>query len=300
MANEVACPGDALNRVTQMSLIRIPLLSLLFVLLMYSHNVTGDERFPERLSHVNDFAGLLSQETKDQLEKVLDDFYEETTHDVLIATFHSYGDEPKESFMTALADEWKIGYKDLANGVIVAIFEHELQAGIEVGLGLRDKITLHLQHDMIQSHMAPYFRRKDYDSGILNAIPILLQRIEPEYEIPIASERSGGRKAAAVIGLVIVLIVTLAVDGASYSGFQRSIRKTRGYVYWRETGRYSFLEWWLLYGTIPTTLEWIYLNVILRWINPSFIISSQGTKTAFFQWKTGGGRFFGSGNSGKW
>src|SRR3989338_6594131 len=153
-----------------MTLIRISLLTVFIHLLWFSDRATGAERFPARTCQVNDFAGLLSSETKHRLETVLDDFSQKTTHDVIIATFHTHGDESKEAFMTALSDEWKIGYKDLANGVIIAVFQEERQASIEVGLGLREKIPLHVQRDMIHIHMAPYFRKKDYDSGILNAL----------------------------------------------------------------------------------------------------------------------------------
>ena len=69
---------------------------------------------------VSDYAGLLSADTRQELEGKLEAYELQTTNQVTVAIFKSLEGESLEDFSIKLADKWKIGHKGKDNGVILA------------------------------------------------------------------------------------------------------------------------------------------------------------------------------------
>lgn len=261
----------------------------------------ASEEIPPRSSYINDFAGLLSEPVKHELELTLEDFEYKTTNQILVATFSTLGDENMEHYASRLADAWKIGYKDLANGVILMVFQKEHRAWIEVGAGLTDQVPLNFCRKLIQDQIGPDFRNYHYDRGTRSAIRKIIRKIDPSYEFPYSEKERTYSALGAVAALLIILFLgTLAIDAFSYSLYRSEIREPHPTRYWHQVGTYSFLEWWLLYGLLTHDLEYVHFYLFFRWLNSSFLITSEGLKSAFIKLSTGRGRFWGNGNFGNW
>ncbi|MFH0985327.1 MAG: TPM domain-containing protein [Candidatus Omnitrophota bacterium] len=128
--------------------------------------------------YVTDRAGLLSSSSKENLETTLRSFDEKTSNQVVVATFPSLEGDSLEDFSLRLAEAWKAGQKKKDNGVIFLIFKNDRKVRIEVGYGLEGVLTDALSGQIIRQVVAPYFRKGDYEGGILagtNAIMLATQ-----------------------------------------------------------------------------------------------------------------------------
>ncbi len=280
--------------------IRILFLSIAFVL-TGAFWVIGFSNPPNPRPHVTDEAELFSPKTKETLEEILSGFRQETTHEIFVVTFPTMGDETPESIGSRLADEWKIGYKDLGNGAILLIFKKEHQARLEVGVGLDRRLPFTFREELINQKLAPYFRNHRYDAGALEAVRKIISKVDPLYPLP----RKGRErpvplwKKMALI-FAFVFLITLGWDIVSYWIYRGEIRYHPESVYQKRIGKYSFLEWWLIYGLFTAAFEYAYYHLLIFWFNPAWSITSGGARRIFLKGKTGRGRFRGNGIAGRW
>src|SRR5687768_2609700 len=78
-------------------------------------SVTADQfaqspvRMPARAGHVNDFAGVVDERTRQQLENTLDNVKQKTGIEFVIATVESTAGQEIFVFSRQLASEWDIG-----------------------------------------------------------------------------------------------------------------------------------------------------------------------------------------------
>lgn len=256
---------------------------------------------PNLRPHVTDQAELLSAQTRSVLEKILSDFEEATTHEIFVATFPTLGDETMEAFGNRLADEWKIGYKDLANGAIFIIFKKEHQAWLEVGSGLERRLPFPFRKELIDRELAPYFRSHQYDAGVFKAVKKIVQKVDPLYYVPRGNpEKSAPLWKKLLFGFVFIFLFTLLFDVISYRVYLNEILEHPQSAYQKRIGKYSFLEWWLIYGLLTTVFEYAYYRLFIFWFNPGWSITSRGAGRVLLAGKTGRGRFWGNGISGRW
>ncbi len=131
--------------------------------------------------YVFDGAKLLSDAARVRLEQVLRAFDEQTSNQVLVATFPRLGGEVLENYSIRLAEAWKPGQKGKDNGVIVVIFKEDHKVRIEVGYGLEGVLTDALCKGIIEQDIAPRFRAGDYDGGVERGVTAILSATRGEY-----------------------------------------------------------------------------------------------------------------------
>ncbi len=142
--------------------------------------------------YVSDYANLLSDSTRSQLEQSLKDFEEKTGNQVLVATFPGLQGDSLESYSIRLAEAWKPGQKRKDNGVILLIFKEDRKGRIEVGYGLEGVLTDALCKLIIENEIAPRFRAGDYDGGIEQAVQAIFSATRGEYRQAKRSSRVHG------------------------------------------------------------------------------------------------------------
>ncbi|HNZ26528.1 MAG TPA: TPM domain-containing protein [Spirochaetota bacterium] len=153
-------------------------LVLFFVLLfapLYSLEV------PYLSSRVNDYANLLSYETKARIENKLSEHEKETSNQVVVLTIFDLKGENLEEFSLKVAETWGIGQKDKDNGVLLLISLNDRKLRIEVGYGLEGSLTDYTASSIIRNDIVPYFKSGDYEKGIENGVDSILSAIAGTY-----------------------------------------------------------------------------------------------------------------------
>jgi hypothetical protein len=109
-----------------------PRLILALALLYTSVAISAD--VPTLRGRVDDYAGLLQPQVREQLESRLARYEQETTHQIAILTVPSLHGESIEAFSRRVANTWALGRKGLDNGVLVTVAPTERSVRIELGI----------------------------------------------------------------------------------------------------------------------------------------------------------------------
>ena len=133
---------------------------------------------------VNDFAGVLSQETKTSLESQLTQFKSETTNEISVVTIQSLDGDTIENYANTLFREWGIGSKDKNNGVLLILSIQDRKFRIEVGYGLEGALTDLTSRQIEQDVMVPKLKAGDYNGAVTQGVSAIMSATKGEYTAP--------------------------------------------------------------------------------------------------------------------
>lgn len=136
---------------------------------------------------VNDYAEVLTQEQKNNLEARLISFEKETSNEISVAIIDSLKEDTIENFAVDLFEEWGIGKKANDNGILILVAVSDRKMRIEVGYGLEGALTDSQAYWIIENKMKPAFRNNDFYLGLSEATGAIMSATRGEY-IPSASE----------------------------------------------------------------------------------------------------------------
>ncbi len=169
-----------------------------------------DPMSPPRL--VNDFAGILTPQQKDALERKLVDFDRETSTQIAVVTVDDLNGYAPGDFAQRLLEKWGVGGKKNNNGVVFLVKPKTGQSRgevfISVGYGLEGVIPDITAGHILDREVVPSFRNGDYYSGIDRGVDALIALSKGEYTA--TKEDEGPSPVAVVIFLIITLIFVIA------------------------------------------------------------------------------------------
>jgi uncharacterized protein len=160
---------------------------------------------PAPKQRVNDYAGILTAQEKEELESMLTRHETETSNQIVVAIFPSLEQESLEDFVNRLFERWRIGQKVNNNGVLLAIFLKERKIRIEVGYGLEGTLTDALSSRIIRDEIAPDFRAGRYGSGIRAGLQAIQKAIAGEYKPLVRPEEPGNQLLSP--GTIFILVM---------------------------------------------------------------------------------------------
>jgi uncharacterized protein len=134
------------------------------------------------VGYVNDFANILNNNTRLDLESKLQKLSEYKGVQVAVVTVRTIGDETIESYATKLFEEWGIGNKANDSGVLLLIAMDEKKIRIENGYGVEHMITDLEAGSIIRDYISPEFKKGNYDLGVQNGTQQIINIIsDPKY-----------------------------------------------------------------------------------------------------------------------
>ncbi|NWE37661.1 TPM domain-containing protein, partial [Pseudomonas gingeri] len=89
---------------------------------------------------------------------------------VAVMLLPSTGEASIEDFANQLFRAWRLGRKDVNDGILLLVAKGDRKVRIEVGYGLEGVVTDLLAHRIIEEHITPAFRQGDYAGGIQQAV----------------------------------------------------------------------------------------------------------------------------------
>lgn len=192
-----------------MSLVKGIILSFLFApILSFAYTSPGQ---PSGL--VNDYANIISAESRATLESELLTFGKETSTQITIVTVENLGGDTIDNFAVKLFEEWGIGQTGKDNGALLLIARDDHQLRIEVGYGLEGVLTDALSSQIIRNIITPSFKNGDYNTGILEGARAMMAATRGEYTAESANSRSGGfnMDLGWLFFVVFIILRTLAL-----------------------------------------------------------------------------------------
>jgi uncharacterized protein len=160
-------------------------LAVMIILIVVSTSVFAADDYPSPTSEffVNDFAGVLSRETRDDIQRIGKSLEDQTTAQVVVVTVSSLNGEDIDSYAYELFKRWGIGQKGKDNGVLILNAVSERQLRIEVGYGLEGALTDIETAEIRTEYMNPYLKENDFDRGMLYGFTAVVKVVAEEYGV---------------------------------------------------------------------------------------------------------------------
>src|SRR5260370_7420257 len=134
---------------------------------------------PAPSGYVNDFAGILSQSTKANLENLCFQVDRQAHAQIAVVTIKTLdNDQPIDEFATALEEKWKVGKKGTDRGLLMVVVMNPRKYRIEVGYGLEGILNDAKVGDIGRT-MVPSLSQGDYNTGITLGVEQIARIIAP-------------------------------------------------------------------------------------------------------------------------
>lgn len=190
---------------------------LLLLICLIPFIIHSQVKYPKPVSFVNDFAGLISDEVRIQLENLLTELKQKSDVEIAVVTVKDMQGLDRETYAVELFKEWKIGSKN-DEGILFLIAESERQIKIEVGYGLEGLINDAKAGRILDNYALPSLKENDFNNGIKNTVIALCQVIAADKNIQLTGmpdvqhreirKRSGLSNLIFIIIFIFLMIVT--------------------------------------------------------------------------------------------
>jgi hypothetical protein len=133
---------------------------------------------PALRDRVMDLVGILKDAESDNLKARLASLEKDTTTQMAVLLIPGLQGEVLEDYSLRVANRWKLGRKDLNNGVILLIALQNRALRIEVGLGLESILTKEACKKIIDEEIVPFFKKGEFYKGIDSGISALTRLLK--------------------------------------------------------------------------------------------------------------------------
>ena len=168
------------------------ILSCLIVLVLASGAGFSKTEVPYLSGRVNDYAQILSEDTKVKLTENLKLHEEQTGDQIAVLTIPSLDGENIEDYANRVFNTWELGQKDRDNGILIVVAPNDRRMRIEVGYGLEPTLTDGMAGQIIRNIMTPHFKNSDYNAGIMDGTLAVISVLEGEQLPDMVNNESGG------------------------------------------------------------------------------------------------------------
>lgn len=167
---------------------------LLFVLLFaggsgaaYAQNV---QKAPKLLSPVTDMTGTLSSSEQEQLRARLLAFEKAKGVQIAVLVVDSTSPEDIFSYTNRIANTYKLGRKDVGDGILLVVAKSDRRMRIEVAKTLEGAVPDLMAKRVINEHMTPAFKRGDFFAGLSAGAEALMALVSSE-PLPEPQQKTG-------------------------------------------------------------------------------------------------------------
>jgi len=199
----------------------------------------NESPLPAPTGFVNDFAGVIDDATKQQLEAKIKAFRDTSNPptELAVAVVRTTGDRPIFDYSLAVSRGWKIGSKEADNpSALLFIAVDDRKYFTQVSRDLEDELPDALAGSLQRQFLVPEFKQGNYAKGISDTIDAYIRTInerrggapaatttETPGQVrrgPQSQSLSGGVCCLLIIGLIILIIISnIGKRGGRGGGF---------------------------------------------------------------------------------
>lgn len=184
---------------------RLQQIGCFYTCLMLVTVCLAQPNFPALTGRVVDQANILTDQQEQQLTSKLAAHEKKTSNQVVVVTLPSLQGYDIADYGYQLGRHWKIGQKNLDNGVLLIVAPNERKVRIETGYGLEGVLPDVLANQIIQDQILPHFRNGDFAGGIEAGTQAILDAIAGEYQASPNQRNSAGSNSEEIIPVLFML-----------------------------------------------------------------------------------------------
>ena len=178
---------------------------------------------PALEGRVVDRSGTLDTAQRQAMEQHLANMERELGTQIVVLLVPTTAPEDIAAFAQRVGDQWKIGRRNVGDGVLIVVAKDDRRIRIEVAKALEGAVPDLAARQIITETITPAFKRNDYAGGLNAAIDRLGARIKPE-GLP-APSSTASRDGASGLGggfdwqeLAMFFFVAVPIIGAVLTG----------------------------------------------------------------------------------
>ena len=160
------------------------ILLLISIFIVFVPIYAQEQAIPELKSRVTDLTGTLMQNEISVLEQKLTLFEEANGSQIVVLMIYTTDSESIEEYSMRVAEKWKIGRKDIDDGVILLIAKSDRKLRIEVGYGLESTISDAYAQKIIDDFIVPQFKNGYFYKGVYAGVDEIIKLISGNSSIP--------------------------------------------------------------------------------------------------------------------
>jgi len=185
----------------------------LFLLPNFAFADTNLVAIPPLTNHVVDRTATLNTEQLSQLDENLREFEKRKGSQIAVLIVPSTQPEAIEQFSLRVAEQWKLGRKNVDDGAILVVAKNDRSLRIEVGYGLEGALNDAISKRIIEEVIVPYFKQDDFYGGISAGIQQIIKVVDGE---PLAAAPQSGVSQDSIdfkTLFPLVLVAAMVVGG---------------------------------------------------------------------------------------
>ena len=171
---------------------------------------------PALTARVIDQTGTLTASQTAALEAKLAAIEQAAGPQIVVLLVASTAPEDIAAFAFRVADQWKIGRRDVGDGLLIVVAKNDRRIRIEVAKALEGAVPDLAARIVIDRSIAPAFRAGNYAAGLDAGIDALIARIKGE-GLPEPRQRASGPQDGSWQELLMFFFVAVPVIGAILS-----------------------------------------------------------------------------------
>ncbi|PKO59704.1 MAG: hypothetical protein CVU25_01515 [Betaproteobacteria bacterium HGW-Betaproteobacteria-19] len=169
---------------------------------------------PELSARVIDQTGTLDAGVRQSLESKLAAFETERGSQIVVLVVASTAPEDIASYAFRVADQWKIGRREVGDGVLLVVAKDDRKVRIEVARALEGAVPDVIAFRIIDGLITPRFRDGDFAGGITAGVDGLIARISGEdLPLPEKTPSSGADSGFSIEDIAAFLFIGVPVLG---------------------------------------------------------------------------------------
>lgn len=194
---------------------------------------------PALAARVTDTTATLSPAQREALEAKLAAFENDTGTQMVVLIVATTKPEDIAEYAYRVADQWKVGRREVGDGLLVLVAKDDRRVRIEVAKALEGAIPDLAARQIIDRALRPAFKAGDYAGGLNAAVDQLAARVRGEALPAPQTERSNGNGGMGWDQLAMFFFVGVPIIGAVLTGVLG--RKLGGLA---TGGAAGTLAWW--------------------------------------------------------
>ena len=178
------------------------------------------QAIPALTAHVIDQTDTLNAAQRQALESKLTVFEQKRGAQIVVLIVASTLPEDIAAFAQRVGDHWKIGRKNIGDGLLLVVAKNDRKVRIETTKALEGALPDLAARQIIDSAITPRFRQGDYAGGLDAAAEQIMARISGE-NLPVPQDGGQSRKSGSGLNwtdLAVFLFFAVPIGGRLLSG----------------------------------------------------------------------------------
>ncbi|PKG25483.1 TPM domain-containing protein [Niallia nealsonii] len=175
--------------------------------------------------YVQDFAHLLSDDQKQELNQLGRTLEDKTTAQVAVLSVQTTGEKTIQEYANEAFRTYGIGDKQKNNGVLLVVAIKDRKVRLEVGYGLEGRIPDGKAGRILDEYALPYLQNEKPNKALIETYKVLVKEVYGEYGIEapegLAADKpvqQGTETGFPMWIIIIIVVVLLFLDFKFFGG----------------------------------------------------------------------------------